>query len=132
MGEVETFRVELEYGGYACLVCDGSDLEELEEYFWLVRELTEFREHMSKVYDGLGLVVLKDIWVEEEERGMGYGCELLVDFLSFVRGRGIGHVYLVADEVVSNEIDWVDLYEGYGFEQIGGTVGYMVLMYRGM
>lgn len=127
---VEEFNIETDVGGYDCLLSDGSDFSEIEDYFSMMRELGVFREHVKENYDGGGLVVLKDLWVDDEYRGEGHGSALLVDFLGFVRDRGFSHVYLIADEAVSNEIDLADWYAGYGFEHVEGHGRFMVLMYR--
>lgn len=129
---VESVRYEIDEGGYVYVWGDGSDFSELEEYFFLLRELGIFRDHVRDHYDGGGIVVLKDLWVEEEYRGEGYGSSLLVDFLRDVRDRGWRHVYLVADVTEANEVDLVMWYEGYGFEEIEGAGGFMVVMYRRM
>lgn len=129
---LDSIRYESDEGGYEYVWGDGSDFSELEEYFFLLRELGIFRDHVRDTYDGGGIVVLKDLWVEEEYRGEGYGSSLLVDFLRDVRDRGWRHVYLVADVTEANEVDLVMWYEGYGFEEIEGVGGFMVVMYRRM
>ena len=73
------------------------------------------------------MAILKNINVEEEARNQGTGTDLLQQFLDKAYNMPI---LLISDEGEENAFGLTSWYEKYGFEYIGESGGYPVLLKR--
>ena len=73
------------------------------------------------------IAILKNIHVEEESRNQGIGTDLLQQFLDKAYDMPI---LLISDECEENAFGLTNWYEKYGFEYIGESGGYPVLLKR--
>ena len=73
------------------------------------------------------IAILKNIHVEEESRNQGIGTDLLQQFLDKAYNMPI---LLISDEGEENAFGLTNWYEKYGFEYIGESGGYPVLLKR--
>ena len=64
----------------------------------------------------LPIAFLKNMYVEEDFRGQGYGNNLLSWFIEEARAEGASIIILESDEYESNAFGLTAWYEGYGFE----------------
>lgn len=101
--------------GFEALLCKPENMNRIYNYMEGQREIDAFAEHVK---GKTAVAVLKNLWVEEEERGQGYGTELMELFLSAVQEEDIRHVYLIADNLEENAFNLVSWYESYGFRKI--------------
>lgn len=100
---------------FEALLCTAENMNRIYNYMEEQREVNAFKEHVK---GKTSVAVLKNLWVEEEERGQGYGIELMELFLSAVQEEDICHVYLIADNLEENSFDLVSWYESCGFRKI--------------
>ena len=73
------------------------------------------------------IAILKNMYVEEESRNQGIGTDLLQQFLDKAYNMPI---LLISDEGEENAFGLTNWYEKYGFEYIGESGGYPVLLRR--
>ena len=73
------------------------------------------------------IAILKNIYVEEESRNQGIGTDLLQQFIDEAYNMPI---LLISDEGEENAFGLTNWYEKYGFEYIGDSGGYPVLLKR--
>lgn len=77
------------------------------------------------------VAILKNLNVDEEERGNGRGTELLENFLEEAEDKGIEHIFLIADTGEANDFCLVSWYERYGFRKVTSSEAFP-LMHREM
>lgn len=85
-----------------------------ENYMTSHNVLEEFRQSCPITSS---VAILKNLNVDEEERGNGRGTELLENFLEEAEDKGIEHIFLIADTGESNDFCLVSWYERYGFRK---------------
>tara|TARA_R100001082_G_C4350628_1_gene154369 strand:+ start:793 stop:1209 length:417 start_codon:yes stop_codon:yes gene_type:complete len=73
------------------------------------------------------IAILKNMHVEEESKNQGIGTDLLQQFLDKTYNMPI---LLISDEGEENAFGLTNWYEKYGFEHIGESGGYPVLLKR--
>lgn len=64
------------------------------------------------------IAVLKNVWVEEDSKGLGLGGELVEWFMMEAENRRMEAIYLVADTLTGNSFNLVQWYESRGFVNI--------------
>lgn len=71
------------------------------------------------------LAVLKNLWVDEDERGNGYGNSLVSQFLDEANLLGAEAVILISDSGQEQKRGFVlqKFWESFGFEKIANTNG---------
>lgn len=110
-----SYTMEDSESGFDALFCRPENISRAENYFSEQRELEAFQAHYQT---GTAIALLKNMWVEEEERGQGIGSELLSEFLSKTEEYGLKAVYLIADTGEDNDFNIVSWYESNGFSKL--------------
>lgn len=110
-----SYTMEDSESGYDALFCMPENIARAKNYFSEQRELEAFQAHYQT---GTAIAVLKNMWVEEGERGQGIGSELLLEFFDKVDEHGMKAVYLIADTGEDNNFDIVSWYESNGFRKL--------------
>ena len=64
------------------------------------------------------IAVLKNVWIEEDSKGLGLGGELVEWFMMEAENRRMEAVYLVADTLTDNSFNLIQWYESRGFVNI--------------
>lgn len=77
-------------------------------------------------YSRIGLV--RNMYVDPDYRGQGYGNSLMGDAIDSAAGAGADAIVLVADSQEENSINLVNWYEGFGFETVGNAAGDPVMI----
>jgi GNAT superfamily N-acetyltransferase len=91
---------------------------------WLEKELGKTSEKVLKDYSDVPCgAVLKNMWVDEDMRGQGYGASLVSEFLERVESAGAKVVLLISDahESQRHGFNLQKFYENFGFEKIANT-----------
>lgn len=101
--------------GFEGLLCDPGHMERVCNYMESKNLMHHLKENPC-TSDSVG--ILKNIWVEEEERGSGVGTFLLDEFIDLAIEREMDVLYLIADTLESNDFDLVSWYEKKGFERL--------------
>jgi ribosomal protein S18 acetylase RimI-like enzyme len=65
------------------------------------------------------IAIIRNMYVDEELRGKGYGNQLVSDAIDDAAENGADAVICVADMSEDNKIDLIKWYENFGFEVIG-------------
>ena len=75
------------------------------------------------------IAIIRNMYVGEEQRGQGYGNQLVSDAIDDAAGNHANAIICVADMSEDNAIDLVKWYENFGFEVVGkaGSDPVMVL-----
>jgi GNAT superfamily N-acetyltransferase/predicted transcriptional regulator len=75
------------------------------------------------------IAIIRNMYVDEEQRGQGYGNQLMSDAIDEAAGNHADAIICVADMSEDNAIDLVKWYENFGFEVVGkaGSDPVMVL-----
>ena len=61
--------------------------------------------------------LIRNLWVEEVQRGKGYGAELMIQMMSEI-DQHADLVFLIADSLEENSFSISEWYESYGFQEI--------------
>ena len=75
------------------------------------------------------IAIIRNMYVDEELRGKGYGNQLVGDAIDDAADNGADAIICVADMSENNNINLIKWYESFGFEVIGkaGSDPLMVL-----
>lgn len=75
------------------------------------------------------IAIIRNVYVDEDQRGQGYGNQLVSDAIDDAAGNLADAIICVADMSEDNNINLVQWYENFGFEVIGkaGSDPVMVL-----
>ena len=75
------------------------------------------------------IVIIRNMYVDEDQRGQGYGNQLVNDAIDDAAGNLADAIICVADMSEDNNINLVQWYKNFGFEVIGkaGSDPVMVL-----
>jgi len=75
------------------------------------------------------IAIIRNMYVDEDQRGQGYGNQLVSDAIDDAAGNHANAIICVADIGEDNAIDLVKWYENFGFEVVGkaGSDPVMVL-----
>jgi predicted GNAT family N-acyltransferase len=75
------------------------------------------------------IAIIRNMYVDEDQRGQGYGNQLVSDAIDDAVGSLADAIICVADMSEDNNINLVQWYENFGFEVIGkaGSDPVMVL-----
>jgi GNAT superfamily N-acetyltransferase len=75
------------------------------------------------------VAIIRNMYVDEEERGKGYGNQLVSNAIDDAADHRANAIICVADMSEANIIDLVKWYENFGFEKVGkaGSDPIMVL-----
>lgn len=90
-----------------------------------VRVADWLKEHCRQV------ALLKNLNVDEAERGVGHGNELLEQFIAEAEDAGADAILLIADsgEVQAEGFELAGWYEGFDFAQVLDTTGGPLMVY---
>ena len=119
----ENIDIEVEGGSLSGVV--HNDIRRVLNWAEKERTSPETIETIGTLKDPIA--VLKNIHVEEESRNQGIGTDLLQQFLDKAYNMPI---LLISDEGEENAFGLTNWYEKYGFEYIGESGGYPVLLKR--
>ena len=72
--------------------------------------------------------IIRNMYVDPNQRGQGYGNSLIGDAIDNAAGLGAEAIILVADSQEENSMNLVEWYEGFGFEVIGNAAGDPVMI----
>jgi predicted GNAT family N-acyltransferase len=74
------------------------------------------------------IAILRNMYVDEEERGKGYGNDLVNNAIDDAANARADAIVLVADSAEQNAMNLVTWYENFGFEVIGDAAGDPVML----
>lgn len=94
-----------------------TDKEQLSNYLESQGANPEIAKKLAKRYNRIGII--KNMWVDEEERNQGLGTDLVSNAIDDAYLNGAEAVLLVSDEGESNEFNLTKWYQGFGFKKIG-------------
>lgn len=126
---MNTLRKDMSYFCYETEESD-SGIEGLfciGEERYRARNYIESQGYSIEEENSMGIAVLKNVWVEEEERGSGIGSELVESFITEAKERDMQVIYLVADTGESNTFDIVSWYESFGFVKVSPLENYPLM-----
>lgn len=72
--------------------------------------------------------IIRNMYVDPDQRGQGYGNSLIGDAIDNAAGLGAEAIILVADSQEENSMNLVEWYEDFGFEVIGNAAGDPVMI----
>lgn len=81
---------------------------------------------ITNQYKRLG--VIRNMYVDPDSRGQGYGNSLMGDAIDGAATAGADAIVLVADTQEENSMNLVAWYEGFGFEVVGNAAGDPVMI----
>lgn len=98
-----------------------------EDNFWNMLDdykVEDDPEVLAALKPYQSIAVLKNINVDEEARGKGYGNHLMGEFIDEASNRGAEIILLIADkaEAQAEGFNLVQWYEGFGFRILKQTV----------
>jgi len=65
------------------------------------------------------IAIIRNMYVNEEERGKGYGNDLVSNAIDSAAEQGADAIVCIADISEDNTVNLVKWYEGFGFETVG-------------
>lgn len=113
-----TIDKEMDEGNICGYVTDTKSEEQLENYMEEQGFLEVF-PFIQKKFDTVA--ILKNMYVETEKRGKGFGNLLLNHFIRESELKEAQSIVLVADTADRNEFELVSWYERYGFQIVYGN-----------
>jgi len=114
--EVFTYKsitIEEDYGSI-----EGFAVSTNEENVFIFLEGEDYLEEWGELSKNQRVAVVKNFYVEEEERGNGYGTELLDAFLSEADFHDVDKVILIADMTENNQMNLMEWYQNRDFQVI--------------
>lgn len=86
---------------------------------FVIRDATGRITGIAAGYSWSGIAELKQMWVEADSRGRGYGRVLLEAFETEARSRGVGRIW-----VASHDFQAPGMYEKAGFTRMAAFDGW--------
>ncbi len=83
---------------------------------------------LEPIQEMLPMGILKNMWVEEEYRGKGYGTELMQALIDQAFAGGARTLIIEADIGQTNSLVLEDWFRSFGFETIGYSSGYPIMV----
>lgn len=129
MSEMRHIELEEDYGGVSGYVV-SSTKEQVENYLSQHTEAAMNIATWAKI-NVPNVALLKNINVEEEEQGNGYGSALLTNFIDEAIGMSANAVILIADagETQREGLSLEDWYQRHGFGTVLATGVGPVMVY---
>jgi len=105
----------------------NSDKPQLTNYLYSQGADNNLINQLKQKYKTIAII--RNMYVDEEQRGQGYGNQLMSDAIDDAAGNHADAIICVADMSEDNAIDLVKWYENFGFEVVGkaGSDPVMVL-----
>lgn len=103
-----------------------SDKQQLENYLSGQGASKELINRIRNEFKTIA--ILRNMYVDEEERGRGYGNDLVNNAIDDAANARADAIVLVADSAEQNAMNLVTWYENFGFEVIGDAAGDPVML----
>ena len=124
-GIYKSLSFDSENGGIEAYVAD-SNLPNIANFLDSEGVSPNFRNKIISKFSRIG--VIKNIWVNEDNRGKGIGNSMLSEIIDNMFNYDTGAILLVVDRYEENKFDLEKWYTGFGFEKIALTADGTSLM----